>query len=181
MNPKTTAALFAIAAALAAFVYFYEIQGEPARVKAKAAEKRLFPNVEQANITSVSLRTSDAPEIRLERRDGHWRIVAPIDFAADTFAADGVASAITQLMNESVIDHPQPPEVYGFRSDGEEVRFTVDGAEKALRIGSTTPVGSNTYVSVVGDDRIDALVHADALDQLRVVAGRRSGRCVPCR
>jgi len=154
MNPKTTAVLFAIAAALAAFVYFYEIQGEPARVKAKAAEKRLFPNVEQADITSVSLRNSDVPEIRLERRDGHWRIVAPIDFAADTFAADGVASAITQLMNESVIEQPQPPEVYGFRSDSEEVRFTVAGAEKTLRVGGTTPVGSNTYVSVVGEDRI---------------------------
>jgi hypothetical protein len=49
MNPKTTAVLFAIAAALAAFVYFYEIEGEQARVEAKAAEKRLFPNVEQGD------------------------------------------------------------------------------------------------------------------------------------
>ncbi len=34
MNPKTTAVLFAIAAALAAFVYFYVIKGEQARVEA---------------------------------------------------------------------------------------------------------------------------------------------------
>ena len=82
MNPKTTAVLFAIAAALAAFVYFYAIEGEQARVEAKAAEKRLFPDVEQGEIASISLRASDAPEIRLERLDGRWRIVAPIDFAA---------------------------------------------------------------------------------------------------
>jgi len=154
MNPKTTAILFAIAAALAAFVYFYEIKGEQARVEAKAAEKRLFPDVEQTEITSISLRVSDAPEIKLERRDGRWRIVTPIDFAADTFAADGVASAITQLMSESVIEDPQPLDAYGFRTGGADVRFAVGELEKTLRIGSATPVGSNSYAVVGGDDRV---------------------------
>ena len=154
MNPKTTAVLFAIAAALAAFVYFYVIEGEQARVEAKAAEKRLFPDVEQGKIASISLRVSDAREIRLERRAGHWRIVAPIDFAADTFAADGVASAITQLMSESVIEDPRSLDVYGFGAEGAEVRFAVGDLEKTLRIGGETPVGSNSYALVEGDDRV---------------------------
>ncbi len=154
MNPKTTAVLFAIAAALAAFVYFYVIEGEQARVEAKAAEKRLFPDVDQGKIASISLRVSDASEIRLERRDGHWRIVKPIDFAADTFAADGVASAITQLRSESVIEDPRPPDVYGFGPESAEVRFAVGDLEKILRIGGQTPVGSNSYASVEGDDRV---------------------------
>jgi Domain of unknown function (DUF4340) len=154
MNPKTTAVLFAIAAALAAFVYFYVIEGEQARVEAKAAEKRLFPDVDQGKIASISLRVSDASEIRLERRDGHWRIVKPIDFAADTFAADGVASAITQLMSQSVIEDPRPPDVYGFGQESAEVRFAVGDLEKTLRIGGQTPVGSNSYASVEGDDRV---------------------------
>ncbi len=154
MNPKTTAVLFAIAAALAAFVYFCEPEREQARVEAEAAEKRLFPDVVQSEIASISLRVSDVPEIRLERRDGRWRIVAPIDFAADTFAADGVASAITQLRSESVIEDPRPPEVYGFGAERAEVRFTVGELEKALRFGNQTPVGSNSYASVDGDDRV---------------------------
>jgi len=154
MNPKTTAVLFAIAAALAAFVYFYEIKGEQARVEAKAAEKRLFPDLEQSEITSIALRVSDDPEIRIERRDDRWRIAAPIDFAADTFAADGLASAITQLMSESVIEAPQPVEVYGLRAAAAEVRFTVGDQQKTLRIGNATPVGSNSYAMVAGDDRV---------------------------
>ncbi len=158
MNPKTTAVLFAIAAALAAFVYFYEIEGEQARVEAKAAEKRLFPDVEQGEITAISLRVPDASEIQLERRDGRWRIVAPIDFAADTFAADGIASAITQLKSESVIEDPRPPDVYGFGAEGAEVRFMVGDLEKTLRIGTETPVGSNSYASVEGDDRVYTVV-----------------------
>jgi hypothetical protein len=157
MNPKTTAVLFAIAAALAAFVYFYVVEGEQARVEAKAAEKRLFPDVDQAEISALSLRISDTSEIRLERRDGRWRIVTPIDFAADTFAADGLASAITQLMSESAIEDPRPLDVYGLGAGGVEVRFAVGDLEKALRIGSETPVGSNTYASVEGDDRVYAV------------------------
>ena len=154
MNPKTTAVLFVVAAALAAVIYFWVIKGEQARVEAKAAEKRLFPDVEQTEITSISLRVSDAPEIKLERRDGRWRIVTPIDFAADTFAADGVASAITQLMSESVIEDPQPLDAYGFHAEGAEVRFAVGDLEKTLRIGSATPVGWNSYAVVGGDDRV---------------------------
>ncbi len=154
MNPKTTAVLFAIAAALAAFVYFYEIEGEQAREEAKAAEKRLFPGLEQSTITSISIRIADASEIRLERRDGRWQIVAPIDFAADTFAADGLASAITQLSSASEIEDPQPPDVYGFGAGGAEVRFEVGDLEEVLRIGTETPVGSNSYVAVEGDDRV---------------------------
>ncbi len=154
MNPKATAVLFAIAAVLAAFVYFYVIEGEEARVEAAAAEKRLFPDVEQGEIASISLRISDAPEIRLERRDGRWWIVAPIDFAADTFAADGVASAITQLMGESVIEDPQPPDVYGLGAAGAKIGFTVGDLEKTLHIGNKTPVGFNAYVLIDGDDRV---------------------------
>ncbi|MBW2716126.1 MAG: DUF4340 domain-containing protein [Deltaproteobacteria bacterium] len=154
MNPKTTAVLFAIAAALAAFVYFYEIEGEQAREEAKAAEKRLFPGLEQSAITSISIRIADASEIRLERRDGRWQIVAPIDFAADTFSADGLTSTITQLLSASEIEDPQPPDVYGFGPNGAEVRFKVGDLEEILRIGTETPVDSNSYAAVEGDDRV---------------------------
>jgi hypothetical protein len=84
--------------------------------------------------------------------------VAPIDYAADTFAADGVASAITQLMSESVIEAPEPPDVYGFGAGGAEVRFAVGDLEKTLRIGGATPVGSNVYASIEGDDRVYTVV-----------------------
>jgi len=154
MNPKTTAVLFVLAAALASFVYFWEIRGEQARVEAKAAEERLFPDVDQGDIAAISLRTGDAPEIRLERHEGRWRIAKPIDVAADTFAADGIASAITQLHRESESDDPRPPDVYGFGADAAEVRFSVGGFEKQLEIGAGTPVGSNSYVMVEGDPKV---------------------------
>ncbi len=46
MNPRTTGIVFLVAAALFAFVYFYEIQGGPAREQAEEESKRLFPGLE---------------------------------------------------------------------------------------------------------------------------------------
>jgi hypothetical protein len=154
MNPKTTAVLFAVAAALAAFVFFYEIEGEQARVEAKAAENRLFPNVEQSQIGSISIRIAEAPEIRLERSDSRWQILAPMSFPADAFAADGVASAITQLMSVSEIEDPQPLEAYGLRANGTVVRFTVGEVERVLLLGNATPIDSNSYASIEGDSQV---------------------------
>jgi hypothetical protein len=41
MRPKTTGILLLLAAALGAFVYFYEIRGADARREAEEREKRL--------------------------------------------------------------------------------------------------------------------------------------------
>jgi hypothetical protein len=57
-------------------------------------------------------------------------------------------------MSESVIEDPRSPDVYGFGAGGAEVRFVVGELEKTLRIGGETPVGSNVYASVEGDDRV---------------------------
>ena len=148
MNPKTTGILFAIAAALGAFVYFYEIRGEEGRKQAEEAEKRLFPVIEAETIESITLPAGDSPAVRIERRDGRWQIVAPIDFAADTFAADGIASALAELTSESQVEDPQPHEVYGLDAADRNVHFRAGGVERVLRLGDNTPLGSNSYAAV---------------------------------
>jgi hypothetical protein len=148
MNPKTTGILFAIAAALGAFVYFYEIRGEEGRKQAEEAEKRLFPVIEAETIESITLPAGDSPAVRIERRDGRWQIVAPIDFAADTFAADGIASALAGLTSESQVEDPQPHEVYGLDAADRNVHFRAGGVERVLRLGDNTPLRSNSYAAV---------------------------------
>jgi hypothetical protein len=166
MNPKTTGILFALAAALGAFVYFYEIRGEEGRKDAEEVEKRLFPAIESETIESIALPASDGPAIRLERRDGRWQIVEPIDFAADSFAADGVASALAELKSESLIEDPRPLEVYGLDVAGGEIRFRAGGVERVLHLGNNTPIGSNSYVAVDGSTDVYT-VTTTALQSLR--------------
>ena len=66
--------------ASAAFVYFYEIQGQGARQDAEQRAKRLFQGLEAADVAWIALRTSDGAEARLEQKDGRWRLIAPLAF-----------------------------------------------------------------------------------------------------
>jgi hypothetical protein len=154
MSPRTTGILLLVAAALGAFVYLYEVEGEEGRKAAEDAEKRLFPDVEQDDVTSISLETSGGRTARLVRSDGAWRLAEPLDFPADAFAADGLASGLAGLASEAVLEDPQPPDEYGLGEGARVVRFTAGDVEHVLRIGSDTPIGSNAYAQVEGRDAI---------------------------
>lgn len=156
VNPRTTAILALVVAALGAFVYFYEIRGAEGREAAEAESKRLFPGLEAAQITSVRLRTSDDQDARAERVDEGWRLREPLDFPADGPALEGLASALAQLSSEAVFDEPAPLADYGL---GEEVRvsFRAGETEYALRVGDKSPVGGNTYVATEADAPVYAV------------------------
>ncbi|MDH3211285.1 MAG: DUF4340 domain-containing protein [Myxococcales bacterium] len=154
MNPRTTGIAFLFAAALFAFVYFYEIRGGVGRQQAEAAARRLFPAVEAEDVEWIALTTSDGISARAERRDDAWELTEPWVFPGDEFAFDGMASALAQLSSEAIFDSPQPPEVYGLDADEREVRFGAGGEEFSLRTGDKTPVGADSYVSVGGSDAV---------------------------
>ena len=123
MNPRTTGILFLLAAALGAFVWFYEIRGEAGRKDAEAAAKRLFPGIESSAVEQIELTTSDGQRARLERRDAEWQLALPLAAPADGFVADAIASALAQLGSESVYETPQPLAVYGLEDAGRDLRF----------------------------------------------------------
>jgi len=147
MNPRNTALLALVVAAVAAFVWFYEIEGGAERAKQKEAGKRLFPGVSAEQIQSIELRTEDGANARLERAgDEGWKLVAPLATPADRFAADGLASTLAELAPEATFDTPEPLANYGLTGDP-VVRFHAGEADYALRLGNTTPVGGNVYAT----------------------------------
>lgn len=158
MNPRTTGILFLIAAAIAAFIYFYEIEGQDARDQAEADAKRLFDGVDADAITEIDLTTSDAKLVHLVRDGDGWHLAQPLVFPADEFAVDAIAAALSGLSSERELGDPQAPSVYGFDRDGGALTFRVTRGdahtEYTVRIGKSSPVGGNTYVSVVGDDTV---------------------------
>jgi hypothetical protein len=154
MNPRTTGILLLLAAVLGVFVYLVEIRGGEKRREAEQAAKRLFSGVEEAQIRSLVLETSDEKTARLERIDGSWRLREPVDFPGDPVAVDGIASSLAQLESKTVLEDPQPPQVYGLGDDARTIGFQVGETGYELRIGEKTPVGSETYVSTAQDPRI---------------------------
>ncbi|MGE4652072.1 MAG: hypothetical protein AAEJ53_14390, partial [Myxococcota bacterium] len=100
MQPRTTAILLALAAALGAFVYFYEIAGEQERLEAQEREGRLFPGLDEADIETITLSPRGGGEVRLERVAEGWRLREPLGFPADRAQADALASSLAQLSSE---------------------------------------------------------------------------------
>ena len=154
VNPRTTGILLAVAVALGAFVYFYEIGGEQGRREAEERTKQLFPDVEDEAIETITLETSDGATARLEREDESWVLTQPLAFPADAFAADSLSSSLAELVSESVLDDPQPPEEYGLAAGARIVRFRAGGQDYGLRLGGKTPIGSNAYAMVDGGEKI---------------------------
>ncbi len=146
MNPRTTGVLLLVAAALAAFVYVYEVRGGEERRDAEQAAKRIFPGIAATDVSWIELTTTDGQAARAERQDGAWRVVSPVAFPGDGVNLDGIAAGLADLVSETQIESPQAPEIYGIGASGRVVRFGAAGAEHELRIGKKAPVGSTTYV-----------------------------------
>ncbi len=147
MKPRTTAIWLLVLAGLGAFVWFYEIRGGEARREAEERSKDLFAEVEVDDIDWIELETRDGKEARLERRDGRWWIVSPVEFPADEGTADAIASALADLRVDRRIEEPQPLAVYGLGEEARRVRFGGGERSFALVIGDRAPVGSATYVT----------------------------------
>lgn len=145
MNPRSAAMLFVVALLLAAFVYWSEIRGGEQRREAEEQSLRIFPGLEAQDIEAIWLYAGHGVT-RVEREEGGWRLIAPIEFPGDDIVLDGIASGLAQLTRESVIEQPQAPGVYGLGADSSVIYFTANGLDSGLRLGGMTPIGNDQYV-----------------------------------
>jgi len=163
VNPRTTGILFLVAAALGLAVWLSN-RHEGEKKTAEEQAKRLFGDLKAEQVDWIELTTADGKPARLERREGAWRVVQPVEAPADASQVDGIASSLAGLSSEAVVEGAQSPEVYGLGDSAKVVKFGAAGAEHALRVGKKTPVGSNSYVST-GDGKVYTVDHP--LDDLR--------------
>ena len=136
MKFKNTYIMALILAALGAYVYFYEIQGEQARVERQNALKKIF-TVEKDSITSIWLRQKDET-IALRKDAGKWYISEPVEDVADRFVPDGLAGHIAGTDSNDVVSvSGGNPEEYGLNPPECVLTFkTTEGITDSIRIGS---------------------------------------------
>ena len=158
MNPKTTGLLALVALALGAFVYLYEIGGDPQRAAEKDEAGRVFSGLDSADMLAIELVTQEGQDARFELREGEWRVTHPVDAPADATALDAISHALTHLPREGDVKSPRALEEYGLGDSARVIRFEVQRTggveENTLRIGRSTPVGGHLYVSREGDEGV---------------------------
>lgn len=158
MSPKTTGVLALVALALGAFVYLYEIGGDPEREAVKDDANRVFTGLDSSDVTAVELTTQEGVPARFEMRDGAWRVTRPVEAPADPTALDAITHALTHLPRKGEVNAPRGLAEYGLADSARVIRFDVKGAggteTKVLRIGRSTPIGGHLYVARDGEAEV---------------------------
>ena len=132
MSPRTTGILVLLAAALAAFVYFYEVKGQDARTEAEERAKRLFADVEPNAIGWFEV---TLPGSTCESCDP--KTLSP----ANTWTPQNLAELVERLGGAGALEHRQLHQLHG--------------GEALLAALALTPTADRA--AVVGHSRVEDL------------------------
>ena len=152
MIKKPTLLALLGAVLLGATVYFFDVKrGEKEKEKAAADEnKPAFSIGSGADIKSMTIARAGgtgAPLVRLERREGAWRIVEPLQTDANDQAvqriADGIATAHTSQTEPGA---PDRLKAYGLDPPGVSIEFQLqNGSKHSLKLGDKDFTGVSVY------------------------------------
>jgi len=150
MRFRTTLILLLVAVGLGAYVYFVEVPKAT-----EQAQKKTLLEFKGDDATAVTLTYPDRT-IELVKTDGTWRLLKPLDTAADQTAVRNLVNAIADCEVKKDIDKPES-NLAAYGLDKPMVTITVRLKDKelpAIEVGKNTPVGFSTYATLASDKKI---------------------------
>ena len=153
---RSTLVLLVLFALLGGYAWFVESERPPA-TEADANE-RVF-DLEADAVVELEITAENGDVTRLERTAGSrsWEMRSPVETAADDNRATAIASALEGLEIERVVAaEPADLAPFGLADPVVDVAFRMDGdaALRRLRIGDTTPIGTDRYALADDDPRL---------------------------
>jgi Domain of unknown function (DUF4340) len=179
---KTTTLLVLLGAVLlGAAVYFFDVKrGEKLKEKATADEgKSAFSIGSGADFKSLTIArpaASGEPSVRLEKRDGAWWIVEPLQTDASEQVvqrmADGIATARVAQTEPGA---PDRLKVYGLDPPALSIDFQLqNGAKHSLKLGDKDFTGVSVYAILDGAKDVALLPQTLLTSTVTNVDGFRS-------
>jgi hypothetical protein len=146
-----------VLAILTWFLYWSERHkpaDETSKLSANTAPAIL--KLDQNSITKLELKKKDADPIVLAKSgSGDWQITAPQAFPADQSTVTELASTVSSLNSERVVeDKASDLQNFGLEPPALEVDLTAKDKPQKLLLGSDTPAGGAVYAMLVGDPRL---------------------------
>jgi hypothetical protein len=144
--------LLIVALGLGAYIYFVELEREPAGTETK---EQAF-DVAAADIAELTIRGTSSQTAALRRTGDAWTLVEPVAAPADAAAIDSILSSLETMEIERVLEeNPASLAQYGLETPGLQIDFTTTGGAKhRLSVGGTTPTNSGMYARIDDNPRL---------------------------
>jgi hypothetical protein len=143
MTPKRLLAFLTVFLVVAA-AYFLLDWRDRQKEQAEQAAKRLY-QVKETEISSLTLKKGPQV-IRLEKKDGTWRLTEPVHDTADKEVVQSVLTTLAYLTRNRELGEEKDFQPFGLDNPGLIVRFTVPGHEHQVLVGAPTPGRQGYYV-----------------------------------
>jgi len=151
---RSTLVLLAILLGLGAYIYFVE-SDRPTSEEAATAKDSVF-ELEAEQIEGLRVTASGETSV-LEKQDGAWRLLEPVDAGVAEMEVDAIANALASLQIERVLEE-QPTDVtpFGLSEPRIDIGFRQAGEEtmRHLRLGDKTATGGDLYAQISDDPRV---------------------------
>jgi Tfp pilus assembly protein PilO len=142
--------LLLIFAALAAFVYYYEIAGKEKRDEAKEKAESLL-QIKQENVVSVEVVRAGQPPVILKKSGNEWIVRQPIETPADANTVDSLVRAAASARIERTFEQgAQEAEKYGLKKPRITVKIQAGSDQKVVLLGADDFTGNQVYAQVQG-------------------------------
>lgn len=146
-----------VLAILTGFLYWSD-RHKPAddTSKLSADKPPAILKLNQNSITKLELKKKDADPVVLSKSgSGDWQITAPKPFRADQSAVTELASTVSSLNSERVVeDKASDLQNFGLDQPALEVDATAKDKTQKLLLGADTPAGGAVYAMLAGDPRL---------------------------
>lgn len=144
---RNTIILVLIAAALGAYVYFYEIKGGEERDAQKELAEKLI-TVEKDSIDTFTIHDFEKTFQFRKVEDG-WQIIQPVKTDAEESTVNSFLSSLTSAKKtRSFAVKDTDKSSYGLQNAGIRIRVQAkNGAVDSVILGDKTSIGSNMYVT----------------------------------
>lgn len=149
---RTSVAL-ALFAGLFAYIFLVEFKREPTPEK---PTEKVF-SFDKAKVREVTLAPTDGEAVRVVKEGEAWKMVAPMQTAADGSEVDSLVQSLATLQIDEVVA-PSVSKLadFGLATPRNTVGVLLEGASEPLKLqlGDKTPDGGGVYAKLPAQPRI---------------------------
>ena len=150
---RSTALLIIVLGALVGYLYYLDRDGAPD----PDAREKVFAEVAADDIEEVQIAKADGVPARLQKMDGTWRLLEPVQADADSTELSSIVNSLAAIDIQRVVDENAADVAqYGLQPAHVTVSFRAKGETEPRRllIGEKTPAGGDVYAMQPDSKRV---------------------------